>query len=82
MVDICLNKNVKLFPENQVNFANYNVSVLKIHKIEGIVTEIFYGWVGGYPYLQAPLYGSVSHLPATTSWVKVIHDDHDPMCVH
>jgi len=48
----------------------------------GIVNEIFYGWVEGYPYLNAPLYGKVSKLPATTSWAKVIHDDHDPMCVH
>ena len=49
---------------------------------KGMVTEIFYGWVGGYPLLQAPLYGSTSQLPASSSWSKVVHDDHDPMCVH
>ena len=49
---------------------------------QGIVTEIFYGWVGGFSYLQSPLYGSKTKLPATTSWARVVHDDHDPMCVH
>ena len=49
---------------------------------KGVVTEIFLAWVGGYPLLQAPLYGSSSRLPASSSWAKVVHDDSDPMCVH
>jgi len=48
----------------------------------GIVTEIYYGWNGGYPYMKAPLYGAYSKLPASSSFVAVVHDLHDPNCVH
>merc|ERR1711970_853032 len=48
----------------------------------GLVTEIYYGWNGRYPYMKAPLYGAFSKLPATSSFVPVIHDSHDPNCVH
>ena len=48
----------------------------------GLVTEIYYGWNGGYPYKQAPLYGAYTKLPASSSFVKVVHDLHDPNCVH
>ena len=48
----------------------------------GVVTEIYHGWAGGYPYLSAPLYGAMSGLPAATSWARVLTDDTDPMCVH
>ena len=48
----------------------------------GIVTEIYYGWNGGYPYMKAPLYGAYSNLPASSSFVKVIDDSHDPNFVH
>ena len=50
--------------------------------IEGLVTEIYHGWTGGYPYHGAPLYGSESHLPASSSYAKVVTDHADPMCVH
>ena len=48
----------------------------------GVVTEIYYGWTGGYPFHRAPLYGSDTNLPASTSFTKVVTDLHDPMCVH
>merc|ERR1712055_1223485 len=48
----------------------------------GLVTEIYYGWNGGYPYMKAPLYGAYSKLPASSSYVTVVHDHHDPNCVH
>ena len=54
----------------------------KFGNSSGIVTEIYYGWNGGYPYMKAPLYGAYSNLPASSSFVKVIHDSHDPSCVH
>ena len=72
-------KNAKPTLEKQVYLESIEIYVIVS---TGLVTEIFYGWVGGYPYLKSPLYGSASHLPATSSWVKVVHDDHDPMCVH
>ena len=48
----------------------------------GVVREIYYGWTGGYPYQRAPLYGSHTNLPASTSFTKVVTDHHDPMCLH
>ena len=74
-------KNAKPTLEKQVYLKSIEIDVI-VTTISGLVTEIFYGWVGGYPYLKSPLYGSASRLPATSSWVKVVHDDHDPMCVH
>ena len=50
--------------------------------LPGVVTEIYQGWAGGWPLLSAPLYGSVSGLPASTSWARVTTDNTDPMCVH
>ena len=50
--------------------------------VPGVVTEIYHGWTGGYPYHRAPLYGSDSNLPASTSFSKVVTDHGDPMCVH
>ena len=50
--------------------------------VAGVVTEIYHGWTGGYPYHRAPLYGSQSNLPASSSFSKVVTDQGDPMCVH
>ena len=50
--------------------------------MSGVVTEIYHGWTGGYPYLRAPLYGSQSNLPASSSYSRVVTDHGDPMCVH
>jgi len=49
---------------------------------KGLVTEIYYGWTGGYPYMKSPLYGVTSKLPAASTMVPVIVDHHDPACVH
>ena len=51
-------------------------------EVSGVVTEIYHGWTGGYPYLRAPLYGSQSNLPASSSYSRVVTDHGDPMCVH
>ena len=54
----------------------------KFGNSSGIVTEIYYGWNKGYPYLKSPLYGAFTKLPAATSFTKVVNDPHDPECVH
>lgn len=77
-------KNVKLTQESKViNSAfEYYICIYLYLMHTGVVTEIYHGWAGGYPYLSAPLYGAMSGLPAATSWARVLTDDTDPMCVH
>ena len=76
-------KNVKLTQESKVIIQHLSITYVYLYLMHaGVVTEIYHGWAGGYPYLSAPLYGAMSGLPAATSWARVITDDTDPMCVH
>ena len=68
--------------ESQVGFPDGELLLLRDIVVAGVVTEIYHGWTGGYPYHRAPLYGSQSNLPASSSFSKVVTDQGDPMCVH
>ena len=79
-MDIYLPRSARLGVESQASEVTPPQLVMILYL--GVVTEIYYGWTGGYPYHRAPLYGSNTNLPASTSFTKVVTDLHDPMCVH
>ena len=86
-MDIYLLRSARPGRESQVGLTGAELSLLpgivvQYIVVPGVVTEIYHGWTGGYPYHRAPLYGSESHLPASSSYAKVVTDHGDPMCVH
>ena len=80
-MDIYLLRSARPKRESQVGLDDSEILLCDI-VVLGVVTEIFHGWTGGYPYHRAPLYGSQSNLPASSSYSKVVTDHGDPMCVH
>ena len=81
-MDIYLLRSARPGRESQVGFPDGELLLLRDIVVAGVVTEIYHGWTGGYPYHRAPLYGSQSNLPASSSFSKVVRDEGDPMCVH
>ena len=81
-MDIYLLRSARPGRESQVGFTDGELLLLRDIVVAGLVTEIYHGWTGGYPYHRAPLYGSQSNLPASSSFSKVVRDQGDPMCVH